>query len=69
MKLISANISFIYRDVSQFGRVLALGARCRRFKSCHPDQDGGEQINHSRTFTVKIVGCVGEVTLAGNVNL
>ena len=27
-----------YPDVTQFGRVLALGARCRRFKSCHPDQ-------------------------------
>ena len=26
------------RGVTQFGRVLALGARCRRFKSCRLDQ-------------------------------
>ena len=26
-----------YPDVAQFGRALALGARCRRFESCHPD--------------------------------
>ena len=26
-----------FRDVTQFGRVLALGARCRRFESCHLD--------------------------------
>ena len=25
-------------DVAQFGRALALGARCRRFESCRPDQ-------------------------------
>ena len=25
------------RGVAQFGSALALGARCRRFKSCHPD--------------------------------
>ena len=28
----------IFPDVAQFGRALALGARCRRFKSCRPDQ-------------------------------
>ena len=27
-----------FRDVAQFGRVLGLGPRCRRFKSCHLDQ-------------------------------
>ncbi len=26
-----------YRGVTQFGRVLGLGPRCRRFKSCHLD--------------------------------
>ena len=26
------------RGVAQFGRALALGARCRRFNSCLPDQ-------------------------------
>ena len=25
------------RGVTQFGRVLGLGPRCRRFKSCRPD--------------------------------
>ena len=30
-----------YRGVAQFGRVLGLGPRCRRFKSCHLDQKGG----------------------------
>lgn len=25
-------------SVAQFGRVLGLGPRCRRFKSCHLDQ-------------------------------
>jgi hypothetical protein len=28
----------VCRKVAQFGRVLALGARCRRFKSCLSDQ-------------------------------
>lgn len=26
------------RGVAQSGRALALGARCRRFESCHPDK-------------------------------
>jgi hypothetical protein len=26
-----------HRDVAQFGSAPALGAGCRRFKSCHPD--------------------------------
>ena len=29
-----------YRDVAQFGRALRSGRRGRRFKSCHPDQNG-----------------------------
>ena len=33
----SSCYSLFFRDVTQFGRVLALGARCRRFESCHPD--------------------------------
>ena len=28
------------RGVAQLGSALALGARCRRFKSCHPDERG-----------------------------
>ena len=28
---------FYWRGVAQFGSALALGARCRRFKSCLPD--------------------------------
>ena len=28
----------LIRGVAQFGRVLALGARCRRFESCRLDQ-------------------------------
>ena len=31
-------IAFGCRGVAQFGRVLGLGPRCRRFKSCHLDQ-------------------------------
>ena len=27
----------LFRGVTQFGRVLGLGPRCRRFKSCHLD--------------------------------
>ena len=27
-----------FRGVAQLARALALGARSRRFKSCHPDQ-------------------------------
>ena len=27
----------LQRDVAQFGSASALGAECRRFKSCHPD--------------------------------
>ena len=30
-----------HRNVAQFGRALALGARSRRFKSCHSDFAGG----------------------------
>ncbi len=30
----------VIRGVTQFGRVLGLGPRCRRFKSCRPDQRG-----------------------------
>ena len=26
-----------FRDVTQLGRVLRLGRRCRMFESCHPD--------------------------------
>ena len=29
--------NWFFRGVAQFGRVLALGARCRRFESCHLD--------------------------------
>ena len=29
------------RGVAQFGRVLGLGPRCRRFESCHLDQTKG----------------------------
>ncbi len=31
---------FRHRDVAQLGRARALGARCRRFKSCRPGQMG-----------------------------
>ena len=30
-----------HRDIAQFGRALALGARGRRFKSCYPDGPDG----------------------------
>ena len=30
----------LFRGVAQLGRVLALGARCRRFESYHPDHIG-----------------------------
>ena len=30
-----------YRGVAQLGRPPALGAGCRRFESCHPDQPIG----------------------------
>ena len=32
-----------YRDVAQFGRALRSGRRGRRFKSCHPDQNGAKE--------------------------
>ena len=31
-----------HRDVAQLGSALDLGSRGHRFKSCHPDQSGGE---------------------------
>ena len=31
------SLTHFLRGVAQFGRALALGARCRRFKSYHPD--------------------------------
>ena len=34
----TAVVKIVYPEVAQFGRALALGARCRRFESCHPDQ-------------------------------
>ena len=41
--------NFIFPDVAQFGRALALGARCRRFESCHPDQKN-RLVSTSRFF-------------------
>ena len=38
-----------YLDVVQFGRMRDLGSRCRRFKSCHPDQ--GESVNGKPTVS------------------
>ena len=32
-----SHVKSFNRGVAQSGRVLALGARCRRFKSCYPD--------------------------------
>ena len=34
----------MYRGVAQFGSALALGARCRRFKSCRPDSVHGPNV-------------------------
>ncbi len=31
--------TYIYRDIAQLGRVPALGAGCRRFKSYYPDNN------------------------------
>lgn len=46
------------RGVAQFGRVLGLGPRCRRFESCHLDQEKRQvltcrQITDKPTFTNK----------------
>lgn len=41
LKILRNMVKCIYnknRGVAQFGRVLGLGPRCRRFKSCHLDQ-------------------------------
>ena len=38
MLCIIQQVDNLFPDVAQFGRALALGARCRRFESCHPDQ-------------------------------
>ena len=35
---IIVNVSFLFRDLAQPGRALALGARCRWFESNSPDQ-------------------------------
>lgn len=47
----------ITRGVAQSGRVLALGARCRRFESCRPDhkiQIGrGADFNLCLTYNTK----------------
>ena len=36
-----SHVKSFNRGVAQSGRVLALGARCRRFKSCYPDHFAG----------------------------
>ena len=41
---------YLLPDVAQFGRALALGARCRRFESCHPDQKFEIHFCGFRTF-------------------
>ena len=38
--LIQSSTKYSFRGVAQFGSALALGARCRRFKSCRPDHMG-----------------------------
>ena len=43
------------RGVAQPGRVLALGARCRMFKSCRPDQNPPPQKKYALClFSVSI---------------
>ena len=37
-KIFASLYNIYYRGVAQFGRVLGLGPRCRRFESCHLDQ-------------------------------
>ena len=39
MSICVYTILTLIRGVAQFGRVLGLGPRCRRFKSCRPDQN------------------------------
>ena len=42
------------RGVAQFGRALALGARCRRFESCHPDcLDIPRHLSYTRTVNIQ----------------
>jgi hypothetical protein len=49
------------RGVAQPGRALRLGRRCRRFKSCHPDQlfKGWEALRRSRAEKWPQLGCFG----------
>ena len=54
---------FTVRGVTQLGRVLALGARCRRFKSCHLDQSspcGGNFMSVSKLHSHTPLGTASE---------
>ena len=51
------------RGVAQLGRALALGARCRRFKSCHLDQSspcGGNYMSVSKLHSHTPLGTASE---------
>ena len=60
-------VLIINRGVAQPGRVLALGARCRRFKSCYPDHFAGI------AQTVEQLICnhqvVGSIPAASTINM
>lgn len=44
-----------YPGVAQFGRALALGARCRRFESCRPDHVVADYMSFATTFFQKVI--------------
>ena len=61
------NVARDNRGVAQPGRALRLGRRCRRFKSCHPDQlyEGWEALRRSRAEMASTGGVVWEQGVGG----
>lgn len=55
------------RGVAQFGRVLGLGPRCRRFKSCRPDHFIKKWLTISQkdSIILKDPFCMGWCSSAG----
>ena len=62
-RLLTAGKDRQQRGVAQLGRALALGARCRRFKSCHLDQSspcGGNFMSVSKLHSHTPLGTASE---------
>ena len=57
------NINGVVRGVAQPGRVLAWGARGRRFDSCHPDQNFKGNVAQIVEHCAENAGVIGVIPI------